>query len=341
MVLPGKGISWKTFLRDLKQEWSNDALTDMAGSVTFFAILAIFPFLLFLVSLASLFINPSDAEGLIDQLGQIAPQAVTQILGDRLRALATQKSVGLLTVSAIAAVWSASGGIASLMTALNTCYGVKDTRPLWKSRGLAVLMTFFAALFTILATLAAVALPPIANSIGGPIAVGLLWLRMPVAVVLMMFLWAVMYYVLPDVEQRFRFITPGSVVGVVLWAVASYGFSQYVAHFANYEVVYGTLGGVVIMLFWMWLSALALLLGAEINAIIEHRSPEGKRVGVKSMADTGADLPKSEKAEIEGKKRSVIVRPMSVREAVTRSAKNSASTFLLGLVFRTLRRRSG
>jgi len=337
MFLPGKGISWKTFFKDLKEEWSHDALTDVAGSVTFFSILALFPFLLFLVSLASLFINPGDASKLVDQLSQVAPPAVTQILGDRLHALASQKSAGVLTISAIVALWSASGGMMSLMTALNTCYDVKDSRPMWKTRGIALLMTLFAAFFIVVATFLAVALAPIANAIGGPVGTVISWLRMPVAAILIMFLWAVLYYALPDVEQKFKFITPGSVIGVVLWAIASWGFSLYVAHFGNYEVTYGALGGVVVLLFWMWISVLTVLLGAETNAIIEHRSPEGKKVGAKSMADVGPDVPKTEKEERE-RHRPPPPQP-GVREAVARSAKNAAGTLALGALFKAFRRR--
>ena len=99
----------------------------------------------------------------------------------------------------------------------------------------------------------------------------------------MMFLWALLYYVLPDVEQEFKFITPGSVVGVLLWVVASWGFGKYVSNFGSYDKTYGSIAGVIVLLFWMWISSLVLLVGAEVNALIEHRSPEGKREGAKSM----------------------------------------------------------
>ena len=106
-----------------------------------------------------------------------------------------------------------------------------------------------------------------------------LWLRLPVAGLLMMAVWAMIYYVLPDVEQKFKFITPGSVVGVLLWLLASAGFSMYVKNFGSYDVSYGALGGVIVMLMWMWISAQVILIGAEINAILEHKSPEGKVSG--------------------------------------------------------------
>jgi membrane protein len=120
------------------------------------------------------------------------------------------------------------------------------------------------------------------------------WLRLPVAGLLMMFLWATLYYVLPDVEQEFKFITPGSVMGVVVWVLASWGFSLYVTNFGKYEATYGSVGGIIVMLLWMYISSLVLLLGAEVNAVIEHKSEEGKRVGAKLMADRGRTGTKTE-----------------------------------------------
>jgi membrane protein len=184
------------------------------------------------------------------------------------------------------------------MSALNTCYAVKETRPFWKTRGIALLMTIFGAVFGVVATAAAVALPAIARRFDG-VGPMVLALRLPAAAVVMMFVWAVLYYALPDVEQRFRFITPGSVAGVLIWLLASWLFSLYVAHFHSYEVTYGALGAGAILLLWMWISTQVLLLGAEINAILEHRSPHGKRVGARSMEDIGEDVNKSAKARRE------------------------------------------
>lgn len=315
MVLPGRDMPWKTFFGELKKEFDRDNLIDVAGSLTFFGILAIFPFLLFLVSLASLVIDPETAQVLIDELERVAPAAVTQILGARLRALGAGGSPELLTVSALGAIWSASSGIAALMRALNRAYGVRESRPLWKVRLIAVASTFVAATLALLAALIAVVTPSVAAFFGGPIEMAILFLRIPVAGLMMMFVWALLYYFLPDVEQRFRFITPGSVVGVIVWLGASMGFSIYVQNFGNYEVSYGALGGVIILLLWMWISALVVLLGAEINAVLEHKSPEGKRVGARTMEETGPDVTVSEKLEEEEQRR--LPAPSAVGEAVS------------------------
>jgi membrane protein len=289
MRLPGAGMSWKEFLVGLKDEIGQDGITDLAATVTYYGILSLFPFLLMLVAIASVVITPETAQGLVRQLGQVAPGPATQILGDRIRQLGGQQNVALLGFGAVAALWSASGGTSALITALNRCYDVKEQRPWWKVKLIAMGMTVVSGVLALLAALVAVATAPLADVVGGPLGMAISWLRLPVAGLAMMFLWALLYYVLPDVEQSFRFITPGSVLGVVLWVIASWGFSEYVSNFGSYDRTYGSLGGVIVLLLWMWLSSLVLLVGAEINALIEHRSPEGKRQGAKLRGDTGVE----------------------------------------------------
>lgn len=299
MHLPGKEIPWKEFLNDIKQEWVKDKIDTVAAALTFFGVLSIFPFLLFAVALTGLVIDPAESARIIGELNQVAPPAVANILGERLRALTEGQSPALLTVGALGAVWAASGGVVALMDALNSAYGVEDSRSFVKRRGIALLVTLGAAVLVTIASALAVATPAIAEHLG-PLGTLVLWLRVPVSMLLVMAVLAALYYVLPDVEQKFKFITPGSVVAVVIWAIASLGFSFYVSRFGSYEVSYGALGGVIILLLWMWISSMAVLLGAEINAVIEHRSPDGKRTGAKDCSDTGADVPKTAKEQGEG-----------------------------------------
>jgi membrane protein len=282
-------MTWKRFGKELYGEITKDGVTDVAATVTYYGVLALFPFLLFLVALVSLVITPADAEQLVAELSQLAPGAVTQIVGERIRQLGQDENTTLVGFGAAGAIWAASGGVMALMRALNTTYDVREGRPFWKTRGIALLMTFVFGGLALVAALVAVATPPVAEAIGGPIGTAILWLRLPIAGLLMMFLWALVYYVLPDVQQKFKFITPGSVAGVLLWVIASWAFSKYVANFGSYDKTYGALGGVVVLLLWMWISALVLLVGAEANAVIEHRSPEGKRQGAKSKHDTGTE----------------------------------------------------
>lgn len=288
MKLPGKGMGWKDFFVSLKNEYKNDRVNDQAAALTYFGVLALFPFLLFLVALAGLVIDPAEARALIDELATVAPGEATRLLRQRIESIARSQNVGLLSFGAVAALWAASNGVAAAIRALNVTYDVKESRPGWKVRAIAILMTLFLGALALAATLIAVASPALAQAIGGPIGLAIRLLRLPVAGLLMMFIWAVVYYALPDVEQRFKFITPGSVVGVIIWVLASWGFSLYVKNFGKYDATYGSLGGVIVLLLWMWLSAVVLLLGAEINALIEHRSEEGKRAGAKRLEEAGA-----------------------------------------------------
>ena len=336
MVLPGKGMSWKEFFSELKNEYLNDNIGNVAGAVTFSALLALFPFLLFLVALAGALIDPNQAQMLIQELGKVAPAAVTEILGQRLKDLTTGSHAGLLTVGGIGAVWAASGGVAAMMDALNTVYAVKESRPFWKTRGLAILVTLGVAALSILSSVAMVATPAIAHWLGEPLGTVLMWLRLPVAGILMMLVWAMIYYLLPDVEQEFKFITPGSVVGVLLWLLASFGFSVYVKNFGSYDVSYGALGGVIVMLMWMWISSQVILIGAEINALLEHRSPEGKAPGAKTPEEGGPNVTKgqlrrAEEAEIEQLRQQPPSPPAPPRMSPLRAAVTWASGVGLGL----------
>ncbi len=287
VYLPGRDMPWKAFLRELYREIACDNLVDYAGSVAFSAFLAIFPFLVFVVALAGLVIDPSTLTALVDQIHRLVPPDVARILTDRLTALATGPHTGLITVGAVGAIWTATGAVTALVTALDAAYDVHDSRPFWKVRGLAILLTLAGAVFVIVASVVALATPAVAGYLGGVLGPLLLWLRWPVAAVIMLLVIACLYYFLPDVEQDFRFITPGSVFAVVVWAIASEAFSLYVRHLGRYDAIYGTLGGVIVLLLWIWISALVILVGAEINAVLEHASPEGKRPGAKSMADKG------------------------------------------------------
>jgi membrane protein len=264
------GLTWKQLFVRLKDRWLGDEMGDVAGAVTFFAVLALFPFLIFLVALAGVLLTPGLVESIVRSLSEVAPQAVVELVGDRIRALEGSKSVSLLTVSALVAVVSASSGMVALMAALNKAYAVKEQRSVLRKRAIALVMTLLAAAGSLLAGLAAVFLPVVAARLGGPAVTALAWLRLPVAAAVLMLIWAALYWALPDVRRKFQLITPGAVFGVLLWALASWGFSQYVSHFGRYEVTYGALGSVAILLFWMWISAQALLLGAEINAVIEE-----------------------------------------------------------------------
>ncbi|MGA9522229.1 MAG: YihY/virulence factor BrkB family protein [Myxococcaceae bacterium] len=283
MKLPGKGISWRDFFRSLRNEYKFNRLNDAAAALTFFGILSLFPFLLFLVSLASVIIDPVQAQALVDQIAAVAPPQATQIISGQIQNLGQQNSVGLLTIGALGAIWAASKGVLAAMRGLNVVYGVDEGRPGWKVRAISLGMTLLLGALGLAAVLLAVFTPAVAGALPEPFSTIAMWARIPVAALLMMFVWALTYCVLPDVQQKFKLITPGSVVGVIIWAITSWGFSIYVKNFGNYDATYGALGGVIVLLLWMWISSLVLLMGAETNAILEHRAPEARAKGRKEL----------------------------------------------------------
>jgi membrane protein len=262
---------WTTTLAAVRRQWVRDDMGTVAGALTFFALLALFPFLMFLVALFGWLLDARETEALVQSVSEVLPAAVAEILGARIRALATTKSAGLVTGSGLGAWVSASGGMLSLASALNTAYGVRETRSYLRRRLVALGMTLFTAAVTLVAGLAAVALPSLAGLLAPRWGGLLVWVRLPVAGGLMALLWAALDYALPDTRRRFRPFSPGAVAGVLVWVAASWGFSLYVTHFGRYEVTYGALGGFVVLLMWMWLSSQALLLGAEIDAALAGR----------------------------------------------------------------------
>jgi membrane protein len=287
LKLPGKGISWKELFRALREGNKRHRLIDSAAALTFFGILSFFPFLLFVTSLASVVIGPAEAPTLIGEVSRVAPSQVKQLLFAELRSLGHQRNAGLLSLTSVLALWAASRGVRAAMRSLNVVYDVEEGRSRWQVGGISLVMTVVLGAFGLVAVLLAVAPPAFAGVLPPPISTLVNWLHIPVAGLLMMISWALALYVLPDVEQRFKLVTPETIIGVVVWACASWCFSLYVQNFGRLEVIYGALGGVIVLLLWMWISSLVLLFSAEMNAVLEQRSPEGKAKGRKQLGTRG------------------------------------------------------
>ena len=283
--------TWRHFARALKREWTRNRLTDAAAALTFYAILALFPFILFTVAAASLIIRPEQVHALGAALARDTPPALAPILLARFEELTSAPRVGVLTFSAIAAIWSSTSGVASLVMALNSAYGASESRRAWKTYTIAFVVMVASSLLVLLAAVMAVVAPIAANRFGASSQALIVWLRIPVAASLMMIVWAAMYYILPNVRQTVRSIIPGSIAGVLVWLAATLGFSFYVSHFGNFGITYGALGGIVILLIWMWFSSLALLLGAQINATLPgHRNRRQAREEDGDRTDPGGRL---------------------------------------------------
>lgn len=287
-IFDTRGIGAMTLLKKTFKEFSSDDMSTYASALAYRALFSLFPFLLFLLALLG-FLNLSDFFDWIRQQAilLLPPMAMDQV-NPVIDQLQSQQG-GLLSFGILAALWTASVGFRSLMNAMNKAYDVAEGRPTWKLMLLSVVYTIATAVL-LLATAMLMVLGPqtmewLADMVGLREMVVVLWtwVRWPLVVILLMLLVAVLYYVTPDVEQEFRFITPGSVLAVVVWIAASVAFGIYVQNFADYNATYGSIGAIIVLLLYFYISAAVLLLGAELNAVIEHHSVEGKDKGDKQV----------------------------------------------------------
>lgn len=289
MIFPDlRGLPLHRVLVRTVKEFLDDEMSTYASALAYQALFSLFPFLLFLIALIGFLHLPDFFSWLRLQSELVLPpQALEQVnpVIDQLQ----QSKGGLLSVGIVIALWTASAGVRLMMSAMNAAYDVPEGRPVWKRISLSIFYTVGLA-GMLLAAAALMVLGPqvmewIAAQIGMQEFIVTLWtiLRWPVIIILLMVAVALIYYVMPDVKQKFRFITPGSVLAVVVWIVASLGFAYYVKTFADYNAMYGSIGAIIVLLLYFYISAAVLLLGAEMNAVIEHMSAEGKNPGEKDF----------------------------------------------------------
>jgi len=269
-----RGRSWFGVLKRTFTEFKKDNLTDWAAALTYYGILALFPALLVLVSLLGL-AGQNTTQSLIDNIAGAAPGSAKTIITNAIQNLQSSKSsAGILFIVGIAgALWSASGYVGAFSRASNAIYEVGEGRPFWKLRPQQVLITLVMVIILAASAIAVVVTGGLATQVGNLVGVGstavTIWdiAKWPVLVILVSIMIAVLYWAAPNVRQpSFRWISPGSILAVAIWIVASAAFAFYVANFGSYNKTYGSLGGVIIFLVWLWLSNVAILLGAEFDA---------------------------------------------------------------------------
>ncbi|WP_019140465.1 YihY/virulence factor BrkB family protein [Noviherbaspirillum massiliense] len=275
-------------LKKSVSDFADDDMTTYASALAYQALFALFPFIIFLIALLGMLDMSSFFEWLRQRAQLVLPQeAMTGV--NRAISELKQPQGGLLSVGAIVAIWSASGGIRAIMHALNVAYDVKEGRPAWKLYPLSVLYTIGIAGMLVVAGLLMSVGPEAIHWLTSQLGMEQLfatlwaWLRWPFALFLLCLAVALIYYVAPDVEQQFRFITPGSVVAVLVWIAGSLAFNYYVRNFSDYSATYGSIGTIIVLLLYFFISSAVLLFGAEVNAVIEHSSPKGKEPGEKEI----------------------------------------------------------
>jgi membrane protein len=276
--------SWLGVLKRTVGEFREDNLTDWAAALTYYAVLAIFPALIVLVSVLGL-IGESATQPLIDNLGKVAPGPAKDIFTSAIENIQGSKGAAgvFFVIGLLGALWSASGYIAAFMRASNAIYDIEEGRPIWKTLPLRVGLTVLLMVLTAISAVAVTLSGSLAEEAGNVIGVGStavdVWnlAKWPVLLLFVSFLFAVLYWAAPNVKQPgFRWITPGGVLAVIGWVIASVAFAFYVSNFGSYNKTYGALAGPIVFLVWLWISNIMILLGAEFNAELERgRAIEG------------------------------------------------------------------
>jgi membrane protein len=269
--------SWMAVLRRAVKQVPADELTDRAAALTYYGVQAVFPGLLVLVSIVGL-LGHSATQTLLDNLNQLTPGAVTSVLRTVIENAQHRSTAGLIgIVGLVLALWSASGYVAAFMRAANHVYGMPEGRPIWKTVPTRLGITLFTVLCLVAGLVIVVATGTIASRIGGALGVGstavLVWeiVKWPVLLVIFVLMLAVLYSMAPNVRHGgFRWLSPGAVLAVVIWLIASGLFAVYVANFSSYNKTYGSLASVIVFLVWLWISNLAILLGVEFDAELDH-----------------------------------------------------------------------
>jgi membrane protein len=269
--------SWWSAVKRIFREFKDDNLSDWAAALTYYSVLSIFPAMLVVVSLVGLG-GASVSEGLITNVGDLAPGAVKDVLTNALTELQRGRGGASLValISLIVAVWSASGYVGAFMRASNAVYDVPEGRPIWKTVPLRIAVTLLTLVLLSASAIAVVISGPLAERAGEMLGLGsaavTAWgiAKWPVLLAVVSFLFAVLYWASPNAKHGFRWVTPGGVLALLVWLAASAGFAIYVANFGSYNKTYGSLAGLIIFLIWLWISNLAILLGAELNAELER-----------------------------------------------------------------------
>jgi membrane protein len=257
-------------------EFSEDNLTDWAAALTYYGLLALFPALIALVGLIGFFADPAGATRTItDVVSQLGPSSAADTFAGPIKSITSSSGTSgvMAIVGLVVALWSASNYVGAFMRASSVIYETPEGRPIWKLRPLQLLVTLVVLLLAATTLLALVVSGPLAEAVGGAIglsdtAVTVYQIaKWPILALLVITIFAVLYYSAPNVKLRgFRWVTPGALVALVVWIVASAAFAFYVANFGSYDKTYGTLGGIVVLLIWFWLTNLAILFGHQLNA---------------------------------------------------------------------------
>ena len=269
-------LEWTDIFKATYREVSADRCFGLAAQLAFYFLLALFPALLFLVALVGYLPIDNVLAELLSAVGAVAPHDLVSLLRRQLDELSAGPQRGLLTLGVLGAVWSSSAAMVALIDALNFAYDVPEWRPWWKRRLVAILLTVAVVMFVLVALVFLLVGPDVALSaaswLGLAPAFAFMWqiVRWPTIVLCAVIAVDLVYHFAPNRRAQWAWITPGSLLATVLWIATSYGFQYYVANFGTYTATYGAIGAAIVTMLWFYVSGVALLVGAELNAVIEQ-----------------------------------------------------------------------
>ena len=293
------GLGWRELAKRVWAEVQQDNVFGRAAELSYYFLLALFPFLIFLTSVIGLILGSGTGtrHTFFQYLARIMPPSAFQLIDNTMYEVSESSGGGKLSFGILAALWAASNGLGAITESLNTAYDLKESRPWWKQRLTAIGLTIALSILIIGALILVVAGGRIAEWLAahyglGPVfPIGWKIIQWPVVLACMTFAFALIYYLAPDFrEQAWQWLTPGAVIGVALWLLVSLAFRIYLHYFNSYSATYGSLGAVIILMLWLYLTGAAVLIGGEVNSEIENAAakqgdPEAKEKGEKAPDD--------------------------------------------------------
>jgi membrane protein len=325
-------LSWSELAKRTVKETISDDCLGLAAQMAYYFFLALFPAVLFILAVASFFPLTNFTDDVVTALRPFAPAEVLTFLEEQLRRISDADSSGILTLGFLGAIWSSSAAVIAIIGSLNRAYDIEEERPWWRVRLVAIGLTIALALMVVASFTLVVAGAPAAEHLARSLGLGQAFewtwkiLQWPVAFLLVSTALGLVYYFGPDAEQDWVWITPGAVLGTFLWVVVSLAFKFYVGNFTDYNATYGAVGGIIVLLLWFYISGLAILVGAEMNAEIEHASPHGKDPGEKVPGQKKKIGPAAARAyEERMKERKFLPAPNVARPAAFQEAPSPAA----------------